>query len=230
VSKRHEAGKSVTKRHGAVTRPAAMSAADRQRKHRAAKAKARPVTSADEVFQSIIETRHLSSAVDRAVAQAATDALVAGDLSEAVRALALLPAPRAETAASSVSASGARERFLQLALNNIAAHRIELAARAERGPLDERDALLLRLHEIDQQALLSDESDDEPDQPSEREQALLAEIARLRLRLGEAPPPPDQATTALSTERVIVPPTGDIVPPGEIGELRRTNTTKKRVN
>jgi hypothetical protein len=108
----------------------------------------------------------------------------------------------------------------------------------------EREELQLRLWLIDDQPVNEDDGDEELDQPSEREQALLAEIARLRAQCGEALPPagvagaadaqncasssragatrsepPDQATTAVSTERVIVP--SEVVPHCEIGSSRK---------
>jgi len=130
----------------------------------------------------------LSTAVDRAVATAATDALVAGDLAEAVRALGMLPpVVRADSASPTVSASDARKRVLELILNRIGADRIERAARVEAGDptLTEREMLQYRIDQLDQQQ--EADPSEKTDEPADEVAALRAKVAQLEARLGEIP-------------------------------------------
>jgi hypothetical protein len=107
----------------------------------------KPFTSSDEIYAALVEQRNLTSAFDRALAMEVVDALVRGDLAEAVRALALLPTPavRVETSRT-VSASDAKERLLELVLNAIAADQFE-ADQADQGDLQAARARIASLED-----------------------------------------------------------------------------------
>jgi hypothetical protein len=83
----------------------AMSSAERARRSRAQrKARPRPVKDANEVFEALCESRNLTSAFDRRLAESITDSLCSGNLAEAVRGMALLPpVVRAEPGSPTVS-------------------------------------------------------------------------------------------------------------------------------
>jgi hypothetical protein len=120
-----------------ITKP--MTSTERSARHRAKlkargpKAKAKPFTSSDEIYAALVEQRNLTSAFDRALAMEVVDALVRGDLAEAVRALALLPAPavRVETSRT-VSAADAKAKLFALVENAIAADKVEAEQHEQR--------------------------------------------------------------------------------------------------
>jgi hypothetical protein len=157
-----------------------------KQKHSAAKVKA------EDVLASLMRTRRITEPIDKLVAVRGINALIDGKIAEGIRALEQLPPPvRLDDGSPTHSFSDAKARVLQMIANAVAADQTELAARAAAGEtLPERDALLLRLHEIDAASALPDADKPaaaEPGQPTERERALLEENARLRERLGDAP-------------------------------------------
>jgi hypothetical protein len=108
----------------------AMTATERSRRRRA---KPRPIKSSDEIFQALVAQRNLFSAFDRALATQITNALVDGDLAEAVRALQYLPPViRADVTTPVPSAVEAREKLWQLVLNAKEADEVEEASEVER--------------------------------------------------------------------------------------------------
>jgi hypothetical protein len=198
----------VTKRGRPRIAAAPLTAAERARRSRAQrKARPKPVRSADEVFEALCESRNLTSAFDRALAQSVTDSLCAGDLAEAVRGMAHLPpVVRAEVSSPSMGISAAREQFRRQVMNAVAAHQLELAeemtalaTRLERGEeVGERDQLRLRLHMLDEQAAALPEPE-EATKPADEVETLRARVAELEARLGETPPPPEQPTASRPT-------------------------------
>jgi hypothetical protein len=141
-----------------------------------------------EVLQSLIQSRGITSHFDRLLAVRAVAALVQGKLAEGVRALECLPPPRhLDDEGKPTTAGDAKARVLQMILNAIAADDEDRRLRIERGEASEADLL--------------------------RERLLLEENAQLRSRLGEPPPPPSTERV-----RVIDGKRGDaIIPPSEIG-------------
>jgi len=171
----------VTKRHGRPrvgTQP--MTGAERQRRHRAAKA--RPIKDADEVYRALVSSRGLVSAFDRTLAKQITNLLVEGRVLEAVKGLEHLPpVVRAEVHTRTTGESKAHERVLQMIMSAVAADRQELAERAARGEqLSEADQLRLRLQQIEDAEAEEDEADrtDGPNQIQAGESATLAEAQR----------------------------------------------------
>jgi hypothetical protein len=166
-----------------------------------------------EVLQSLIQSRGITSHFDRLLAVRAVAALVQGKLAEGVRALECLPPPRhLDDEGKPTTAGDAKARVLQMILNAIAADDEDRRLRIERGEASEADLLRARLAEVEGQ-LPAPDVPAAPSQPTDRERLLLEENAQLRSRLGEPPPPP-------STERVRVidGKRGDaIIPPSEIG-------------
>jgi hypothetical protein len=78
------------------------------------------------VFDSLVKQHGLKSSFHRVLAWQISTALSKGELSEATRALALLPAPRGIVDHSpTVSAASARKRFEELVWNHVAAHQFE---------------------------------------------------------------------------------------------------------
>jgi len=111
-----------------------------------AKARARP-RSRDEIYAALVESRGIRSAFDRALAQEITDALVAGNLAEVVRALALLPpVVRVEGSSRTVSADAARAKLTELVLNAKAADQFE-AAQAEQTEVEQLRAQVASLQD-----------------------------------------------------------------------------------
>jgi hypothetical protein len=219
-TKRPEAAKPATKgrpRLGA----APLSQAERSRRARARrKAQPQPVKDSAELFRDLCARRGVVAAFDRALAMECVNALADGRLSEALKAMdALPPVVRTESSSLSSGMSAVKQHFLQLIQNAIAGDRLELARRAERGDeLSERERLLLRLHELDEPP------PDEADAPTDEVTALRLEVAQLRARLGEAPPPQIESAPALTAQtdqpKVITPSVGDITPPSEFGVVR----------
>src|SRR5262249_54971944 len=176
----------------------AMSNTERSRLRRArAKAKPKPPKDANEVFEALCESRNLTSAFDRRLAEPITDSLCSGTRAEAVRGMALLPpVVRAEPGSPTVSTSNARRRVLEMVLNAQAADVIERRDRIARGVGTEIDDLRERLAQLEAPPALEppegEEGDaDAPQDQDERLAALEAENRELRARLGEAPPPTD---------------------------------------
>jgi hypothetical protein len=119
--------KSVTKTGRSPVGERPMSDAERQRRRRARKRQAaKPVKDANEIFEALCESRNLTSAFDRRLAESITDSLCSGNLTEAVRGMALLPAIQRPEGAPTMTASDAKARFLQQFMNVVAASRIEL--------------------------------------------------------------------------------------------------------
>jgi hypothetical protein len=172
------------RRRKQAKRTAPLSAEEREQMTRARereRADAGVPVTAKEILSSLIESRNINSAFDRALALSIVNSVCGGDLASAVRGLALLPpATRTETG-EVIGASAVRAKVLQMVLNAVASDETEQV---------ERDT-----KELDQ---------------------LRAEVADLRRRLaGGAPVEGDQASTAVSTERVVVPTTGNIMTRGE---------------
>jgi hypothetical protein len=124
--------------------------ARRRARARAQGPKAKPFTSSAEIYEALVEQRNLTSAFDRALAMEVVDALVRGDLAEAVRALALLPAPavRVETSRTP-SAAQARAKLLELVLNAKAADKIE----ADQADQSDLQAALARVAALEDEVL-----------------------------------------------------------------------------
>jgi hypothetical protein len=159
----------------------------------------------------LVELHRLTEPAHRALAWRASNALVSGgssNLSEAVRAIALLPSPRGMTAAeraTHVSGHTARQRLMELILNAIIVDRQELARRAERGEaLTKVEALRLQLYRAEQ----AEAGADHPEVERLGEHAG-EELARLQ----------DLPTNPQKGEKVITPSTGDILPPSENSHL-----------
>jgi hypothetical protein len=118
-----------------------MSDAERQRRRRARKRQAaKPVRDANEIFEALCESRNLTSAFDRRLAEAVTDSLCSGNLAEAVRGMALLPPIVRAEGAPTMSATDARAKVLALVMNAKAAWLLE----AGLTPDDEYDIERLR--------------------------------------------------------------------------------------
>ena len=90
--------------------------------------KVKPIKSRDEIYAALVEQRNITDTFNQALAREVVDALVRGDLAEAVRALAMLPAPvvRADRSGRTVSSEQAREKLLQLVLNAKAADQFDI--------------------------------------------------------------------------------------------------------
>jgi hypothetical protein len=110
--------------------------------------KPRKPQSRDEIYAALVESRGLRSAFDLALATEITDALVAGNLAEVVRALALLPPVivRADRSGRIVSAEQARAKLTTLVMNAVAADQIE-TGRAEQTELDAARARIASLED-----------------------------------------------------------------------------------
>ena len=167
----------------------------------------------DQVFASLIEAHGVETAHGRAVAWRAAQALVEGgvsNLSEAVKALSLLPAPRVQTRAErTISADAVKAKLMEAVMNEKAADHAELCRRADRGErLSEVELASARLYEAELRAEGREVEHVEPVEPPQIEQAVAvdraAEVAALGT--GARPSPIDV-------------PTGDIVPPGERDDL-----------
>jgi hypothetical protein len=232
-----EAGKSATKMR--TGRPpigvSAMSSTERSARRRARqKAKPRPVKDANEIFECLCDSRNLTSAFHRVLAQQVTDALVEGRLSEALKGLDALPAPvRTETSSPGHGVSAAREQFIRQVMNAVVAHQIEvdeemaeLADRVERGEeVDERDQLRLRLHMLDEQAAALPDSDEPADEPDDEVKRLRAEVTELKRLIADGADDADgemvESVPAIAIEgpKVVTP--SEVVPPPEVGSSRK---------
>jgi hypothetical protein len=185
----------VTKKGRPPITGRAFSNAERSRRARAkAKARPKPVRDASEIFQDICNSRAITSAFHRVLAEQVTDALIEGRLSEALKGLDALPAPvRAEETTGTNEATSNRQRFMAQIMNAVAADTIERRDRIARGVGTEVDHLRERIDEIERPPALEppEGEAEQSDEQDERLAALEAENRELRARLGEVPPPPD---------------------------------------
>jgi len=213
--------KATAKRMGGhATGKRAMSNAERQRRYRErhrGKGTVRTCTmkpeaersQAETVFDSLCEAHRIETAHGRALAWRIANALVSGgtnNLSEAVKAIALLPPAKVQTRAErTISAQAAKQRLGELIENNRRADHVELARRVRRGePLSAVEAATLRLYEA------------EAVEAGREVEPVKVESAVASTMVAVAPmDAADAVVHACTTERVITPPTGDIVPPGE---------------
>jgi hypothetical protein len=162
---------------------------------------------AEEVFESLVEVHGLTEPAHRALAWRASNALVSGganNLSEAVRAIALLPSPRGMTAAervTHVSGHTAKQRLWESVHNAIIVDRQELARRAARGEaLTKVEALRLQLYRAEQAE--AGHPDDE-------------RLGELEGNLCIAHKSEPKVSFEAASKPAIDPPTGDIVGPRE---------------
>jgi hypothetical protein len=137
----------------------AMSKTERQRRYRAKQRAAaetdeeRGKRHAKEAVAELCESRGIvEGSLEHILAIKAVNAIADNEVALAVKLLDVLP-PRAQAVVGhrTMSAQAAKEQLFELVTNAIAADLHDLRQRAERGEtLSEREALTLRLHEIDE--------------------------------------------------------------------------------
>ena len=89
-------------------------------------AKVKPIKSRDEIYAALVEQRNITDTFNQALAREVVDALVRGDLAEAVRALALLPpVVRTDSSSRMVSSEQARAKLFEMVMNARAADQVE---------------------------------------------------------------------------------------------------------
>jgi hypothetical protein len=217
----------VTKKaRGRPRSVAPLTAAERARRHRAvAKAKAKPIRSAEELFEDLCAQRGIVSGFDKVLAQECVNELIEGDLQTAIKALGLLPVPRAVEAGSPrVSTSDARARVLQMILNAVSAGKIERRRAAEAGEaLSPRDALQLQIDMLDEPPALPDAETRAVGEGGVARTELQAALARIESLQDEIlhlrgkkprrlPPPHRQPMKAVKVSGRDVPEPDDDVP------------------
>jgi hypothetical protein len=150
--------------------------------------------SSESILQELIATRCLQSRFHRAVAAKAAQALARNSPRDALAWFELLPpAGRVDASGRSMAAEAARKWLRELVLNAVAADRVELRRRAEKGEaLSERERLQLRLAELDEGGA------------SPEPAALAVAVEPVPVAAAVAPAP-----------KVITPSIGDIVPLSE---------------
>jgi len=202
-----EPAKPVTKNRGGRPRlgdkpltPAERSRRARARRKQQTKPETPPSTeaTAEQVLAALVQSRRIVSHFDKLLAVRAVNALMSGKIVEGVKCLEHLPAPvRSEASTPALGEHSARERVLQLIQAAIAADKVELAQRAERGEqLSERDQLRLRLAQLDEQP-----PDEQPGEEAEVEELRRQNVELRRLLAGAEP--------TSGTARVITPSIGD---------------------
>src|SRR6516165_4725850 len=103
-------------------------------------AKVKPIKSRDEIYAALVEQRNITDTFNQALAREVVDALVRGDLAEAVRALALLPpVVRTDSSSRMVSSEQARAKLFEMVMNARAADQVE-DERTERTALQTAEA------------------------------------------------------------------------------------------
>ena len=110
-------------------------------------AKVKPIKSRDEIYAALVEQRNITDTFNQALAREVVDALVRGDLAEAVRALALLPpVVRTDSSSRMVSSEQARAKLFEMVMNARAADQVE-DERTERTALQTAEARIASLED-----------------------------------------------------------------------------------